>query len=90
MASSVATTTVVADAMSIACERASSARSAKKSMTKTTPAIRSSTVQIESGTMPAAPWMRSRRASSRSEVWSSHLSYADCALDVCGSASLTP
>ena len=41
---------------------------------KTTAAVRKSTIQTEVGMMPAAPWMRSRRAASRSEVWSSHLS----------------
>ena len=34
------------------------------------------TIQIVVGVMPAAPWTRSRRASSRSEVWSSHFANA--------------
>ena len=75
MASSVATSTVVAEPISIAWERASSALSAKNSMyANTTAPVRNRTIQIEVGMMPAAPWIRSRRASSRSEVWSSHLS----------------
>ena len=75
MASSVATSTVVAEPISIAWERASSALSAKNSMyANTTPAVRKRTIQIEAGMIPVAPWMRSRRAASRSEVWSSHLS----------------
>ena len=37
-----------------------------------------STIQSGVGITPSAPWMRSRRASSRVDVKSSHLSYADC------------
>jgi hypothetical protein len=71
----VVTTTAVADLTSMAWETALSARSAKKSMNaKMTAAVRKRTTQIECGMMPAAPWIRSRRASSRSDVWSSHLS----------------
>ena len=54
---------------------------------KSTPAVRNRRSQIEVGMMPEAPWMRARRPSSRSEVWSSHLSKADCSLAAFGSAS---
>ena len=74
MARSVTTSTVVAEPISIACEMARSPLSAKKSMyAKTTAATRKSTIQTEVGMIPDPPWIRSRRASSRSDVWSSHL-----------------
>ena len=73
--------------MSIACVMGPSALSAKNSMKrKMTAALRRSTSQRESGTTFAAPWMRSRRASSRSDVWSSHFEYAACSGTVFGSA----
>ena len=88
IAASVSTITVVAEPMSIAWEPTPSPLSAKNSMkVKTTPAIRKRTSQIEVGMMPSAPWSRSRRPASRSEVWSSHLLYAACSLAVFGFAS---
>ena len=38
--------------------------------------MKNSPIQSGTGISPAAPWMRSWRAASRSEVWSSHLPYA--------------
>ena len=68
---------VVAEPTSIAWERFISVGSAKnnrKAKTMAAPSRR--TIQIVVGVMPAAPWTRSRRASSRSEVWSSHFANA--------------
>ena len=86
MTSSVTVTTAATDPMSMACVTAPSARSAKNSMkTKMITALTMRTTQSESGITFAAPWMRSRRASSRSEVWSSHFEYAACSLALSGS-----
>ena len=72
--SSIETTTVVTDPISTACVTAPSPLSAKKSMkTKTTTEMKSSTTHSGDGITPTAPWIRSIRAASRSDVWSSHL-----------------
>ena len=79
ISSSIATIAAVTEPISIAWALARSPLSAKKSMNpKMTIAIRSSTNQSGPGITPTAPWMRSMRAASRSAVWSSHWSYADC------------
>ncbi len=51
------------------------------------PLMKNSTIHNGIGITPAAPWMRSWRASSRSEVWSSHFPKAASSLAVCGSIS---
>ena len=70
--------TVITDTtepISMPCTTARSPRSAKKSMkTKMTMAMKKSTIQSWIGMTPTAPWTRSRRASSRVDVCSSHLS----------------
>ena len=67
--------TAVTEPISSACVFARSPLSAKKSMkTKITPEMTISTIQSGAGITPSAPWMRSRRASSRVEVRSSDLS----------------
>ena len=43
-----------------------------------TPAEKSMTIHSDDGMTPAAPCVRSRRATSRSDVWSSHFAYAVC------------
>ena len=49
--------------------------SAKKSMyTKMRPALKNNTIHSGAGITPTAPWIRSMRACSRAEFWSSHLS----------------
>jgi hypothetical protein len=56
IASSVTTTTVVAEPMSIACDPLGSPLSAKNSMNaKTVPAVRKSTTKSENGMTPDAP-----------------------------------
>jgi hypothetical protein len=56
IASSVTTTTVVAEPISIACDVLGSPLSAKNSMNaKTVPAVRKSTTQSEKGMTPDAP-----------------------------------
>ena len=61
------------DPINTACVAAPSPLSAKNSMnTKTTPEMRTSTTHSGVGMTPAAPWIRSIRAASRSDVWSSH------------------
>ncbi len=61
--------------MSNAWTTARSPLSAKNSMnTKMRPALKNSTSHSGVGITPTAPWIRSLRASSRADVWSSHLS----------------
>ena len=65
--------TVATDPINTACVTAPSPRSAKNSMkTKITTEMKSSTTHSGVGITPTAPWIRSIRAASRSEVWSSH------------------
>ena len=79
MRRSIVAITAVTEPISIACALARSPRSAKNSMkAKMISEIRISTNQSGPGITPTAPWIRSLRASSRSAVWSSHWSYADC------------
>ena len=71
--SSIETTTVVTEPINTPCVTAPSPESAKNSMnTKTTTEMRSSTIHSGSGITPTAPWIRSIRAASRSDVWSIH------------------
>ena len=66
--------TMVTPPMRVACTMAPSPLSAKNSMNqKITAAEMHSTSHSVTGITPAAPCTRSLRASSRSEVWSSHL-----------------
>ena len=44
--------------------------------TKITVAAKNNTIHSGTGMTPTAPWTRSFRAASRSDVWSSHLPYA--------------
>ena len=61
--------------MSSAWITARSPLSAKKSTyTKTTTEMKKRTIHSGVGMTPSAPWIRSRRASSRVDVCSSHLS----------------
>ena len=61
--------------MSIAWTTARSPLSAKNSMkTKISAALKNSTSHNGVGITPTAPWIRSLRASSRVDVWASHLS----------------
>ena len=76
IASKVTTTIVVAEPISIACERFSSAESAKKHEDEDDRGAQQRTTQTVVGVIPAAPWMRSCRACSRSDVWSSHFANA--------------
>ena len=50
--------------------------------------MKKSTTQSGVGMTPTAPWIRSCRAASRSEVWSSHLPYAASSAAVSGSTRL--
>ena len=67
--------TAATEPINMPCTIARSPLSAKNSMyAKITPAMKKSTIQSWVGITPTAPWMRSSRASSRADVWSSHLS----------------
>ena len=67
--SSISTITDVTDPIIMACVNGPSPLSAKNSMyTKITPEMKNSTIQSGVGITPTAPWMRSLRAASRSEV----------------------
>ena len=71
---SIVTSTETTVPISRPCTTARSPESAKNSMyTKITKAVKNSTTHSGVGMTPTAPWTRSLRASSRSEVWSSHL-----------------
>ena len=60
--------------MNSACTHARSPLSANPNMyTSTIAAMKNRAIHSGVGIIPAAPWMRSWRASSRAEVWSSHL-----------------
>ena len=68
------TMTDVTEPMSTAWTIARSPLSAKNSMyTKMTAEVKNSTNHSGVGITPTAPWMRSTRACSRSDDWSSHL-----------------
>ena len=72
-----ALTTATTEPMRTAWTIAISLGSAKKSMnTKITLAAKNNTIHSGTGMTPTAPWTRSFRAASRSDVWSSHLPYA--------------
>ena len=77
--SSVDEITIATPPIIVACTNARSALSAKYSMnTKMITALSTSTIQSGTGITPSAPWVRSARASSRSERSSSHFAYAVC------------
>ena len=80
--------TLVTLAIRRAWVRIHSALSAKNSMnTKITPEMPNRTIHSGVGMIPSAPWTRSWRACSRSDVWSIQRSYADCSASVCGSVA---
>ena len=61
--------------MSMPWTTARSPLSAKNNMnTKIRPALKNRTSHSGEGITPTAPWIRSLRAASRAEVWSSHKS----------------